>query len=78
MLKWKGQEMVYHVGQRSKPIGQYNIKWLRKRKSHLKMLLTHDERERERDQTTYVHTLKMLSYILKSSKFLNASKLLIT
>ena len=36
------------------------------------------ERERERDQITYVHTPKMISYFLKSSKFLNASELLIT
>ena len=46
------------------------------------MLFTHDERERERererDQITYVHTPKILSYFLKSSKFLNASKLVIT
>ena len=39
MLKWKGQEMEYQVGQRSKPIGQHNIKWPRKRKSHLRNVI---------------------------------------
>ena len=34
-VKVERPEMVYQVGQRSKPTGQHNIKWPRKRKSHL-------------------------------------------